>query len=189
MIDGLPAAELPQAVDMLLSQWPADAVAGELWRYVRDRAYERFDRHVEPTRGDSLDQVLTLARRADALVAPGESSERYRQMKGVAQTHLRELAERHPDQAEWLANAPAGSGSPSRAGGASGFSADSRDSTFERQEWCPHFSAIIVEPYHVCYVLATIDWLEHQCVRPAAIGTRTVAVAAGGTRPSGPLTR
>lgn len=120
MIDGLPAAELPQAVDMLLSQWPADAVAGELWRYVRDRAYERFDRHVEPTRGDSLDQVLTLARRGDALVAPGESSERYRQMKGVAQTHLRELAERHPDQAEWLANAPAGSGSPSRAGGASG---------------------------------------------------------------------
>lgn len=115
MIDGLPAAELSQAVDMLLAQWPADAVAGELWRYVRDRAYERFDRHVEPTPGDSLDQVLALARRADAHVAGGDASERYHLMKDVAQTHLRELAERHPDQANWLLDGTADGGVTSRA--------------------------------------------------------------------------
>lgn len=116
MVDGLPASELPQAVDMLLSQWPADAVAGELWRYVRDRAYERYDRRIEPARGDSLDGVLALARRADARVASGEGSRRYRQMRDVAQAHLRELAERHPDQAEWLLDAPSGVDVPSGDG-------------------------------------------------------------------------
>ena len=108
MIDGLPEVELPEAVDLLLGQWPTDAVAGELWRYVRDRAYERYDRHVEPTRGDSLDQVLCLARKADAQVTAGEGSSRYQEMRRVAHIHLRELAERYPEQAEWLTGAPGG---------------------------------------------------------------------------------
>ncbi|SES61401.1 Glycosyl transferase family 2 [Olsenella sp. KH3B4] len=108
MIDELPEVELPEAVDLLLGQWPTDAVAGELWRYVRDRAYERYDRHVEPTRGDSLDQVLCLARKADAQVTAGEGSSRYQEMRRVAHIHLRELAERYPEQAEWLTGAPGG---------------------------------------------------------------------------------
>ena len=52
MIDGLPAAELPQAVDMLLSQWPADAVAGELWRY--------FLTAMSSPREATLDQVTLV---------------------------------------------------------------------------------------------------------------------------------
>lgn len=108
MVDGLAREDLSAAVNMLLAQWPADAVAGELWRYVRDRAYADWDRHVEPLPGDPLAQMLGLARGADARVTQEEASARYHQMRNAAMRHLNDLAGRHSRQAAWLVGQPEG---------------------------------------------------------------------------------
>ena len=88
--DGLSAGEQRAAIDGVLSTWPADAVAGELYRFVRDRAYALFDVRTCPKSSDELHRLLADARRADELVS-GPASPRYAIMKEAAERHLGDL--------------------------------------------------------------------------------------------------
>lgn len=88
--DGLPPELQRRAIDGVLGSWPADAVAGELWRFVRDRAYALFDARTLPGASDELHRLLSDARHADALV-DGPGSPRYRLMREAAQRHLHDL--------------------------------------------------------------------------------------------------
>lgn len=88
--DGLPREEQRMAIDEVLSLWPADAVAGELYRYARDRAYALFDARTYPRRSDDLHRLVADARHADELVS-GEGSPRYQTMRAAAERHLEDL--------------------------------------------------------------------------------------------------
>lgn len=88
--DGLSAEEQRAAIDGVLSLWPADAVAGELYRFVRDRAYALFDARTCPKSSDELHRLLADARRADELVS-GPASPRHAIMKEAAERHLGDL--------------------------------------------------------------------------------------------------
>lgn len=88
--DNLSAKYKSRAVRCALEMWPADAVAGELWRFVRDRAYCLFDRGLFPDAGDELGLLVRRARYADRLVV-GDGSDRYQSMRKAAHRHLRDL--------------------------------------------------------------------------------------------------
>lgn len=88
--DNLPAEDQPSGIDDALGKWPADAVAGELFRFVRDRAYELFDTGIAPMSDDALFFLLSYAAHADALVGD-EGSARYRSMREAAYRHLDDL--------------------------------------------------------------------------------------------------
>lgn len=90
MADSLPFDEREAALAGIASDWDADALAGELWRFVRDRAYELYDNRMYPKRGDKLHALVAQAEAADSRVA-GEGSERYRQMREAASRHLADL--------------------------------------------------------------------------------------------------
>lgn len=95
MHDNLPAELHAAAVDKALAVWPAYAVAAELYRFVRDRAYELFVKREVPLPGDVLHDLLALARRADARV--GEVvSPRYQTMREAALRHLSDLDSLRP---------------------------------------------------------------------------------------------
>lgn len=90
MADNLPFSERDQAISIISESWPAEDYAGELWRFVRDRAYTLFDTRSYPRKNDRLYKLLKEARTADALVS-GEGSPRYREMKSAALRHLNDL--------------------------------------------------------------------------------------------------
>lgn len=88
--DGLAPRERRAALEAVLQGWPADAVAAELYRFVRDRAYALYDSRTYPTRRDELHLLLEDARLADARVT-GATSERYQRMRAAAERHLSDL--------------------------------------------------------------------------------------------------
>lgn len=103
--DGLDVEDQARAIDDVLAIWPADAVAGELYRFVRDRAYALFDGRAYPGTDDELHRLVRDAHHADALVC-GEGSERYRAMKSAAERHLCDLETLAPERKAEGANEP-----------------------------------------------------------------------------------
>lgn len=88
--DGLAAEEQRAGIDAVLSEWPAYAVAGELYRFARDRAYALFDARTYPSADDELHRLVGDARYADRLVENG-GSDRYEAMRAAALRHLDDL--------------------------------------------------------------------------------------------------
>ena len=88
--DNLPSEDCLAAVERALTLWAADAVAGELWRFVRDRVYSLLHSS-DPARGlVDLSDLVDLAKRVDAKVEDGGSS-RYRSMRDAAIGHVNDL--------------------------------------------------------------------------------------------------
>lgn len=90
MTDNLPFEDREAALAGIAPDWDADALAGELWRFVRDRAYELYDKRTYSKRGDRLHTLVTQAEAVDSRVV-GEGSERYREMRDAARRHLGDL--------------------------------------------------------------------------------------------------
>ncbi len=95
MVDNLSLDERQAAIDFALSVWPADAVAGELWRFVRDRAYHLYDTKEYPGKTDILHRLLQDAEAVDAKVI-GEGSAHYRKLRNVAKCHLNDMENNAP---------------------------------------------------------------------------------------------
>lgn len=93
--DGLPRELWHEAHEAVLERWPADAVAAELCRFVRDRAYALYDARSYPAPDDELHELVSEKRRACALVE-GEGSRRYREMRAAAERHLADLEALRP---------------------------------------------------------------------------------------------
>lgn len=90
MADNLPFEDREAALAGIAPDWDADALAGELWRFVRDRAYGLYDKHMYPKRDDRLHTLVAQAEAVDSRVV-GEGSERYREMREAARRHLGDL--------------------------------------------------------------------------------------------------
>lgn len=90
MADNLPFEQHGDALSRIAPDWEPDALAGELWRFVRDRAYGLFDAREYPKRNDCLHELVAQAEAVDARVE-GEGSVRYRVMREAAQRHLADL--------------------------------------------------------------------------------------------------
>lgn len=90
MADNLAFSEREQAIAYALKAWPADVVAAELWRYVRDRAYGLFDARTIPEKNDDLFALIRQARLADKLIQ-NQPSARYVQMHAAAIQHINDL--------------------------------------------------------------------------------------------------
>ncbi len=95
MVDNLSLAQRPAAIEFALTVWQPDAVAGELWRYVRDRAYRLFDTGKYPAKGDILWRLLEDAKAASAKIE-GEGNSHYRALRATAEGHLADLAKNAP---------------------------------------------------------------------------------------------
>ena len=90
MADCLPFDRRNAALARIAPDWEADALAGELWRFVRDRAYALFDSRTYPKKNDVLHTLVAQAETIDAHVE-GEGSARYQAMYEAAHWHLRDL--------------------------------------------------------------------------------------------------
>lgn len=90
MADGLALGQRGDAVERIRPDWEPDALAGELWRFVRDRAYALYDSGAYPKGDDPLWQLVSQAEGVDALV-DGAISDRYRAMRDAAHRHLADL--------------------------------------------------------------------------------------------------
>ena len=90
LIDKLEASEQEEAIHYACQLWPADAVAAELWRFVRDRSYALLDTEETITDGDVLFTLLAYAKHVDSQVE-GAGSKRYRAMRKKAFEHTREV--------------------------------------------------------------------------------------------------
>ena len=90
MADGLSLKERDKAITAIAVDWEPDALAGELWRFVRDRAYALFESRSYPDKNDDLYLLISQAREVDARV-DGEGSVRYRLMHDAANRHLADL--------------------------------------------------------------------------------------------------
>lgn len=88
--DNVPAEFHDEALEIVVGMWPADAVAGELWRFVRDRAYALFDTGQQPASDDELFGLIADAEQVDALVEVAGSL-RYQTMRATAERHLCDL--------------------------------------------------------------------------------------------------
>ncbi len=88
--DNLPIECRQDAIGRLLSLWPADAVAGELWRFTRDRAYSLYCSEGLIEASDVLFRLKADAERVD-VEAGGVGSKRYLSMRESAVSHLNEL--------------------------------------------------------------------------------------------------
>lgn len=94
-MDSLPAELRDRACETALACLPPDAVCGELYRFVRDRAYallqeqDRFSYSARALECDAL-HFLELARAAESRPAFDASNARYREMREIAHRHLRE---------------------------------------------------------------------------------------------------
>ena len=95
MVDNLGLDERQAAIDFALSVWPADAVAGELWRFVRDRAYHLYVTKEYPDKTDILHRLLRDAEAVDNKVV-GEGSAHYRALRDVAKGHLCDVESNAP---------------------------------------------------------------------------------------------
>ncbi|WP_322354064.1 glycosyltransferase family 2 protein [Paratractidigestivibacter sp.] len=90
MADGLSLSECPGAIERIEGDWEPDALAGELWRFVRDRAYALYNSGAYPKKDDDLYALLDQVEAVDAHVC-GEGSERYRFMRDAARRHLADI--------------------------------------------------------------------------------------------------
>ena len=90
MHDNLGSSDVDRCIDVALQNFDSDAVAGELWRFVRDRAYEDISLKRSYKKDSTLSTLVKQARYADSFVREFES-ERCLQMKEIAEQHLREL--------------------------------------------------------------------------------------------------
>lgn len=94
-MDSLPDDLKDGGCDIALEHLPADAVCGELYRFVRDKAYallqqrDRLSEEAKVLECETL-HFLELARRAEAAPGFDESNGRYREMKDIAYCHLRD---------------------------------------------------------------------------------------------------
>ena len=95
--DGLAPALWGEALGEVLDAWPADAVAGELCRFVRDRAYALYDARTYPQDDDVLHRLVAEMRIVCAQVR-GEGSERYQTMRAAAERHLADLETIRPSR-------------------------------------------------------------------------------------------
>lgn len=91
--DNVPAEFHDEALEIVVGMWPADAVAAELWRFVRDRAYALFDTGQQPASDDELFGLIADAEQVDVLVE-GVGSQRYQTMRATAERHLCDLEHR-----------------------------------------------------------------------------------------------
>ena len=90
MHDNLSGKDVDACIDYALKCWNADAVAGELWRFVRDRAYDDIVNHVDSKNDETLITLTKQAEYADSFVRKFDSM-RYSEMKKIANAHLDEL--------------------------------------------------------------------------------------------------
>lgn len=90
MHDKLSMCEVDRCIDYALQSWTADAVAGELWRFVRDRAYDDLMKHVDSAQDEILIELVKHAKKADSFVR-NSSNLRYLRMKEIANVHLCDL--------------------------------------------------------------------------------------------------
>ena len=90
MHDKLPVSEANRCIDYALQSWNADAVAGELWRFVRDRAYDDLVNNNSPNKDVILKTLVNQAKHAECC-AEKSSNKRYFQMKEIAKVHLGDL--------------------------------------------------------------------------------------------------
>ena len=88
--DRLAPVHYSSAIDMVMSVWPPDLVAGELWRFVRDRAYTFSSTNMNPGPDDPLWELLRDACKVDALTSV-VGSDRYKRMREKALGHLDEI--------------------------------------------------------------------------------------------------
>ncbi len=88
--DNLDIENRQEAIDYALEKWSADAVAGELWRFVRDRAYKLFDLGQRFELQDILVRYLEDAIKVDKLVDDSKSK-RYSEMRSAAIMHMGDL--------------------------------------------------------------------------------------------------
>lgn len=94
-MDSLPAELKDWACETALACLPPDAVCGELYRFVRDRAYallQERDRSSDSARALECDALhyLELAQVAESRPAFDASNTRYLEMREIAHRHLRE---------------------------------------------------------------------------------------------------
>lgn len=90
MHDNLSGKDVDSCIDYALKCWCADAVAGELWRFVRDRAYNDIVNCVDSKNDEILITLTKQADYADSFVRKFDSV-RYSEMKKIANAHLDEL--------------------------------------------------------------------------------------------------
>jgi lipopolysaccharide biosynthesis glycosyltransferase/glycosyltransferase involved in cell wall biosynthesis len=95
--DNLPLDYRRTAIEYALDRWPADAVAGELWRCVRDRAYALLDTDDSLDASDILFRLISDAEEAEVGIG-AVSSKRYKAMRDIAVAHVNDL-ERRADAA------------------------------------------------------------------------------------------
>ncbi len=93
IFDNLPLEDRQAAIDYALGLWPADAVAGELWRLVRDRAYSLYDSGELVGASDILFRLKADAESVSAKVN-GPASKRFYAMREAAANHINELERR-----------------------------------------------------------------------------------------------
>lgn len=94
-MDSLPDNLKDEGCDIALEYLPADAVCGELYRFVRDRAYallQQKDRSTEEAKALEREVLhyLELARKAEKALGFDGSNGRYREMRDIALCHLRD---------------------------------------------------------------------------------------------------
>lgn len=90
MNDKLNESKWGEALSVITEHWDADALAGELFRLVRDKSYDYVAAHLADAADDeTLALLIDVTQTLDARVN-GEESARYRTMKSSALTHLRE---------------------------------------------------------------------------------------------------
>lgn len=94
-MDSLPDSLKDEGCDIALEHLPADAVCGELYRFVRDRAYALLQqqagsaKEAKALERDAL-HFLALARKAEKAPGFDGSNGRYREMRDIALCHLRD---------------------------------------------------------------------------------------------------
>ncbi len=90
MHDNLGGTDVDECIDCALESFDSESVAGELWRFVRDRAYEDIVMKRNGKKDPTLSTLVKQARYADSFVRKFDD-ERYCQMKEIAERHLSEL--------------------------------------------------------------------------------------------------
>mgnify|MGYP001771145197 FL=1 len=91
MNDKLGLENWAEALSTISAQWDADALAGELFRLIRDKSYEYVAARSNCAPKDRALELLLNAVQALDVSVTEEGSLRYRAMKDAALTHLREL--------------------------------------------------------------------------------------------------
>ena len=90
LIDNLSMDDWSAAIEYLRKFWPADVIAAELWRFVRDRSYALLTGEERLGSDDVLFKLLENAKQLDAAVE-GEGTKRYRAMRKLAICHTVDL--------------------------------------------------------------------------------------------------